>query len=160
MMKKTFKYLDKNLEFIFLCLFGIICLLSVLLQVIARVVKFSLPWTEEVCRYSFIWVTFWGMSYAIKQKNNIRFELLLKAFKGKGVNIVEIIIDIIMLFLFAVLFYLSIQFMIESAGRLAPALNISKSVVNICAPICVGVCIFREIQQLIEHFKELRREGV
>ena len=158
MLKKIYNYLDKNLEFLFLCLFGAVCLLAVMIQVVTRVLSISLPWTEEVSRYSFIWVTFWGMGYAIKQNNNIRFELLLNLFKGKGKIAVEILIDVIVLALFGVMFYFSILFVRDSVGRLAPALNISKNIVNISAPICFGVCVLREVQQIVGHIKALGKK--
>lgn len=155
-MKKTLKYLDDNLEMILLCFFGAICLLSVLLQIIARVAKVSLPWTEEVCRYSFIWITFIGMSFAIKHKINISFEMISSRLKGKVRIVYNIVVDVLEIAMFAIVFWLSIKFVESSVGRLAPALNISKNIVNISAPIGVGLCVIRLVQDIVDNCKALK----
>ena len=155
-MKKTLKYLENNLEMILLCFFGAICLISVLLQIVARVTKISLPWTEEVSRYCFIWITFVGMSFAIKHKINISFEMISSRLKGKTRIIYNIVVDVLEIVMFAIVFWLSIQFVEKSAGRLAPALNISKNIVNISAPIGVGLCILRLIQDIVDNCKALK----
>lgn len=157
-MKKTLKYLNDNLEMILLCFFGAICLIAVLLQITARVSKVSLPWTEEVCRYSFIWITFIGMSFAIKNKINISFELISSRLKGKVRIVYNIVVDVLEIVMFAVVFWLSIQFVESSVGRLAPALNISKNIVNVSAPIGVALCILRLVQDIVDNCKSLKNK--
>jgi len=47
------------------------------LQVIMRYVfKASLAWSDEFSRYCFVWLTFMGMSYAIKNRCHIRIDIL------------------------------------------------------------------------------------
>lgn len=156
-MKKTLKFLNDNLEMVLLCFFGAICLIAVLLQISARVTKVSLPWTEEVCRYSFIWITFIGMSFAIKHKINISFELISGRLHGKARTIYNIVVDLLEIVMFVIVFWLSIQFVESSAGRLAPALNISKNIVNISAPIGIALCIFRLVQDILENCRALKK---
>lgn len=157
-MKKVLSYLDKNIELVFIYFFGAICLVAVALQILARIMNVSIAWTEEVCRYSFVWVCFLGMSYGIKEKLHIRFELLLGAFKGKGRIIMELFIDLVLLVLFCMVFYFSIYFVKASAGRLAPALNISKNIVNVSAPVGFVLCILRTVQDIAGRVALLRRK--
>lgn len=45
------------------------------MQVVGRYVFNSTPeWTEELARYLFIWLIFWGASYAAQQGSHIRIE--------------------------------------------------------------------------------------
>ena len=148
MLKKICHYLDDNIEYMFLCFFGLICLISVLLQIITRTFRVSLPWTEEVSRYCLVWITFWGMSYGSKRRGHIRFELLLNSMNGKARIISEIFISLFLLVIYSFVFYYSIKF-VKSSGQLAPALNISKNIVNISAPIGIGFCILRTLQQIV-----------
>ena len=159
-MKKTLKFLNDNIEMVLLCFFGAICLVAVLLQIIARLTKVSLPWTEEVCRYSFIWITFIGMSFAIKHKINISFELISSRLKGKIRIAYNIAVDVLEIIMFTIVLWLSIRFVESSVGRLAPALNISKNIVNVSAPIGVALCIFRLVQDILENCRALKKTNL
>ena len=47
------------------------------MQVVMRYVfRSSLAWSEELSRYFFIWMTFLGISYAIKKRTHLRIDLL------------------------------------------------------------------------------------
>lgn len=59
----------------------------------------ALAWPEELSRYLFIWFTFLGMSYSIKNKSHIRIDILELSFP-KLQKSLEIIGDVIF-FLFA-----------------------------------------------------------
>ena len=154
MLKKIYQYLDDNIEYMFLCFFGLICLISVSLQIITRTFRISLAWTEEVSRYCLVWITFWGMSYAIKRKGHICFELILNLMKGRGRIFIEIIIALLQMVIYSFVFYFSIKF-VKSSGQLAPALNVSKNIVNISAPVGLGFCIVRTLQQVISLIKKI-----
>lgn len=155
MLKKVYHFLDENIEFIFLCFFGAICLLSVLLQIVTRLLSRSLPWTEEVSRYAFIWVTFWGLSYAQHKGNHIRFDLLRAKLSDRGKCLLDILIDIIQIAIFAFVLYLSVPFLASAANRLAPALNITKNIVNVSCPVGLAFCVMRLIQDIIRNGRSL-----
>ncbi len=63
-----------------------ICLLCMLLltpiifvNIITRFVfGYSIAWSSEVARYSFIWMTFMGMAVALKDDSHAKIDLLIK----------------------------------------------------------------------------------
>jgi TRAP-type C4-dicarboxylate transport system permease small subunit len=51
---------------------------SVFLQVVSRfVLKYPLPWTEEVSRISFVYSIFVGATIAVRQKTHLNIDVLL-----------------------------------------------------------------------------------
>ncbi len=50
----------------------------VFLQVICRFVRISTPWTDEMARFCFIYITFLGSVAAMRNENNIVIDVLLE----------------------------------------------------------------------------------
>lgn len=86
-MKKVLYYLDHYLEEAILSCFVAYFVFATALQVFARLVlKVSMPWTEETARYTLIWMTFLGSSFAAKRGTHIRVDILETSIhKGRGV---------------------------------------------------------------------------
>ena len=66
-MKKILKWLDDNIE-LYICVFLMSFMtLLVFVQVVMRYVfNNSLSWSEELARYTFIWLIYIGISYGCK----------------------------------------------------------------------------------------------
>ncbi len=70
----------------------ILMVLVVVLQVIFRYFGNPLSWPEEVARWTMIWVTFAGASYAFKNGGLIRVEFFVnKYFKPGAQKVINII---------------------------------------------------------------------
>lgn len=74
---KQLRYLCSRFEEILMMTALSSIVIVMFLQVIMRYVfKASLSWSDEFSRYCFIWLTFLGMSYAIKNRSHIRIDIL------------------------------------------------------------------------------------
>ena len=76
-MKKIILYLDDHFEEVLLniLMWGIV--ITTTLQIVCRYVfKSPLSWSDEVCRYLFIWFTFLGISYCTQTNNHIRIDII------------------------------------------------------------------------------------
>ena len=51
----------------------------IFIQVIARyIVHNSLTWSEEIGRYTFVWITFFGTALAVKERSHVALDILIK----------------------------------------------------------------------------------
>ena len=63
----------------------------VFFQVVMRYVfQNSLSWSEELARYIFLWQTWLGASYAVKEHRHLRVEMLADRFKGRARLVFEL----------------------------------------------------------------------
>ena len=77
-MKKILKWLDDNIE-LYICVFLMSFMtLLVFVQVVMRYVfNNSLSWSEELARYTFIWLIYIGISYGCKLRKHIKIDAAL-----------------------------------------------------------------------------------
>lgn len=63
-----------------ICLIAMLILTPVVfVNVITRFVfGYSIAWSSEVARYSFLWLTFMGMAVALKEDSHAKIDLLIK----------------------------------------------------------------------------------
>lgn len=89
---KTLKFLDKHLEeFIMVLLLSSIVVIM-LFQIIRRYIfNDSLSWSEEFCRYCFIWMMFVAFSYSARLGSDLRVDALISMLPQGCRNIIEII---------------------------------------------------------------------
>ena len=92
---KAVKWLDKHLEEVILVLLLSLIVLVMLYQIVMRYVfNDSLTWSEEFCRYCFIWFMFVGFSYSIRFDLDLRVDAivnLLPVAVKKGISAVGLL---------------------------------------------------------------------
>lgn len=65
----------------------------VFIQVVMRYVfQNSLSWSEELARYIFLWLSWVGASYAVKERSHFRVEMFADLLKGKPRKIFELFV--------------------------------------------------------------------
>lgn len=78
--------------------FLLIMLFSVLLQIISRyIMRSPFPWTEELARYSYVWLTFIGVGFGIKNRNHITMTIFVEKLPIHLQHIVRLIVNIIII---------------------------------------------------------------
>lgn len=60
----------------------VVLVISVFCQITFRFFDYSIAWTEELSRYSMIWMTFLGAAYAVAARAHIGMELLVDRMEG------------------------------------------------------------------------------
>ncbi|WBW50041.1 TRAP transporter small permease [Peptoniphilus equinus] len=69
------KWLNKNIEEVILIILLIVMTSVLGIQIVARYVfNQSLSWSEELVRYLFVWSTFIGVPYCIKNESSIKVD--------------------------------------------------------------------------------------
>ena len=128
--------------------FLIVAVLAIGLQVFTRyVLNFTPPWTEELARYSNIWITMLGIGVVLRRNEHIRLDFLDVVMTEKGLTKSKIVLDAINLAVTTVFIYFVVYGgfkILKAAGRqTAPGLQISLLYVYIAVPIgCLFALLF------------------
>ena len=130
------------------CVFLIVMLTLVIIQVVARYVFDSPPfWTEEAARYCMIWSGFLGATVAFHEKLDPTIVSVDK-FNGKWIFICLQLIRAcaVITFIGPVLYY-SPAFIIRHIIRLTEALEIPMAMVVAIVPISLAIILFHLLVQ-------------
>lgn len=73
----------------------------VVIQVVCRFLHVPTPWTEEMARYLYVYITFLGSAVALKEKEHVVIDLLLSKLKKRPRKVMDGMISLLIaLFLF------------------------------------------------------------
>jgi TRAP-type C4-dicarboxylate transport system permease small subunit len=153
------KHLNNFEEYV--CVFGMATMTAVVfLQVIMRYVfSNSLSWSEEFSRYVFIWISWLGASYAVRENSHFRFKMLADKLEGNARRCLELFV---LLAWFTFCFFLAwygtrlVLFLI-ARGQISAAMEIPMSLPYAAVPIGVGCMCIRLIIEMWKVIKEMTK---
>jgi TRAP-type C4-dicarboxylate transport system permease small subunit len=158
---KLLKWLDENFEIsICIILMSFMTLLLFVQVVMRRVFSHSLYWSEELARYVFIWLIYFGISYGAKIIKHIRIEAFLSVFPKKIRPFIVILGDFLF-FVFAVFIIFTSFDLIQKQMMLkqeSPAIHMPIAVVYAAPFVGFTLTAIRQVQAIIFRVKELRKE--
>ena len=157
---KILRWLDRHTEEVLLVLFSAIMVAVIFLQVVMRQFDSSLSWSEELARYSFIWLVYIGISYGVKKDRHIKVDVLLLMLTNKGKIILTIIANLLFIAfaIFVIRYGFDIAMQLLAFGQRSPANQIPMGYIYLAAPVGMGLTLIRLVQNLIKHFKALKHE--
>lgn len=151
---KVIKWLDEHLEETFLVIFLVLISVVCLLQVLSRRIEWlSIPWTDEFCRFMWIWSVFVSIPFTIRKGSMLRVSVVLDLMPETLRKVINIVVDVIVVASMGLLFYYSIgvvQARFDS-GETSPAMLWSMGVIYSMMLICYGLGVVRGVQQAIIH---------
>jgi len=154
MLEKTARILEHMVNRIATVLFSVI-FITMLLQIFFRYMLDSpLVWTEELCRYLFIWTCFLGWTIALRRKSHIRisyFIELLPYSLGKMVTFVFQLL--IFVFLIQLLRY-GIAMTARSFSVPTITLFFSWAYVYLAVPLSAAIMLLYSVVDVIDLFRE------
>jgi TRAP-type C4-dicarboxylate transport system permease small subunit len=131
---KSFQHRVSKVVNVAVILLFVILIVSCVVQVFSRyVLNNSYRWTEELARYSFIWVHFFGTSICLRTKSHATITFLRDAFPPKIRNFVNLLISIILLVVSAVLLYGGIKLATLTNTQMSTGIKIPMSYVYVSA---------------------------
>ncbi len=119
--------LNRIAEYLLIVLVGTISILIFVQVVFRYVFNHSIYWSEEVGRYLLIWITFVGASVGFKRKAHVGIDFLYERARGAIKDYLNIIIEIFILLLSAVMLIYGIKLSIFVRFQLSPALFLPMS---------------------------------
>lgn len=153
---KALKWGYAHAEEVLLSIFLTAIVLISGVQVVARYAfNNSLTWSEELCRYLYVWSGFMTVSYCIRSGSIIKIDTVVMFLPKVVQKILDVITSIISFAIVGLLFKSSLGVVgnVIATGQLTSAMQIPIWIVYLCAP--VGYC-FIEIR-LVEHLIRIFR---
>ena len=154
---KRLKWVYQNIEEILLSIFLTVLVCVSGIQVVARYVfNNSLTWSEELCRYLYVWSGFITVGFAIKHASIIKIDTLVTVLPENIRKILDVVTSLITIFIVGVLFTGGVSVVAEvvRTGQLTPAMRIPIWIVYLCAPVGYGIIELRMIEHLISIFRK------
>ena len=129
-MKALTSFFDKVLKLI-----TVICVVAMSLLVFSNVVSryifdSSIPWANEMSRFFFVWLVFFGAIEALKSNEHMAVDLLVRKLPKTVRKILFVLIDVIILILLYMIFDGSIKITQMSITSPAPATGIPYAFTN------------------------------
>lgn len=149
---KIVRMINEKFEYWLLVLLSAVTVVVVFAQVICRLTAQSLPWSEELARYCFIWMVCLGTSYAVKDNKLTNVDLLVSRFGRKPRRVIALLVNLLLLAFSAVVVYYgasSVARMLRF-GQRSPALRIPKGYIYMAAPVGFGLAGLRTLQNLVK----------
>ncbi|WP_162341183.1 MULTISPECIES: TRAP transporter small permease [Cyclobacterium] len=153
MMKTNFPLLDKILGH-FVSLSFMVMIAVVLLQVVAR---YALPWapnwTEELARFSFIYLVSVGAALSIKDQGYVSVNTFLDRLSPKAKARMQAVILLFILIIMGTQFIFSLPLMDIVSLQKSPALNLNMAFMYAAMAI---MGLFTSLYALLELLKKLK----
>lgn len=135
---------------------------AVMVQVTVRFVltafeiNISAPWTEEIARYTLIWMVFLGAAIGVRHARMIALEFgVRKMPQGVGVPIRYAVMIMSMSF-FGLLFWVGIDFLELGRSERSPVLGITRDYVYWAMPVGMVLMILNSLALIVETMLEGR----
>ena len=159
-LSKVVKMIIRASEWI---LIGLLAMSIVIigLQVFFRyVIASTIPWTEQLARYMFIWMTMLCLPVLFYRGQTMAFTLIFDAMPRILQTIIDTVIIVIALTFVCYYSWHSLQYCIETGDRLAAGLRIPINLVYAAQPvggfILSLVLLDQGVNKLIEFIKRCR----
>lgn len=158
-MKMIIRWLDEHFEeMVLIILLLMIAGLSGMQVVMRKIFHNPLTWSEELCRFCFVWSGFLGIGYSIRNGSIIRINTVVGMVPAMVQKIMNLAANIISLIFFLFFFLTSIETIkkVAASGQISPALEIPISILYMGAMIGFLLAIIRVLQSI---YKEIRRKA-
>ncbi len=153
------RWLDKHLEEYILVILSIFTVVVIFSQVVLRYIfSSSLPWSEEIARYAFIWMIYVGVSYGVKRQKHLSVDVITMLFNDRGKIIINIISNILFLIFALVITYYGID-IVGRITRESAALEIPMEYVYLALVVGMILTSIRLIQNIYKDYIKLKNNG-
>lgn len=126
-------------------------------QVVARyALHNSLSWSEEIGRYTFVWITFFGTALAVRERSHVALDNLVKKLPVPLYKVILLFGYVLMIIFSAVLAYEGWQILQLGAFQVSAATQMPMKYVYIALPVG-GVLII--LYLLKNFFEDMRNRG-
>ena len=143
---KAFDKVLENIERWIGIIFVFAMALAILLQVVFRLASIQVSWTEELARYLFISITYYGAVYAFRKHKHLKVEVI-EAFVGhKGKLILRLITNISSIIFCIIMTYIMFEYFVYLGkfNQVSPVMHLDIRLVYF-APLFFGIMSLYEL---------------
>jgi TRAP-type C4-dicarboxylate transport system permease small subunit len=154
-MDKPMRILEKAMEYLVASIMFFLVTI-VFIQVLFRyVVQTSLPWTEEMARYLFVWLVFIAASVCVKKEAHLGIDVIVVHFSPRVQRHLYTLSLVVSLVFSIVVVYKGYDLLTRSGRQISPMLHIPMSLVYVIIPISYMVICLVLLWQI---FRSVKRE--
>lgn len=161
-MEKNEGILGQTIGFLTKLLNGILAILLALMVIIVfsnvigrYFLGSSLAWSEEVSRFLFIWLVFFGAILAYINDEHLALDILTKVLPKKGSQLIAVIADLLVIYALSLITIGGYKITVENMTWLSPAASIPYGYVYIVVPFTGSILIIQAVLKIFRHVKAL-----
>jgi len=144
------KGLDRVLQLASVALFALLVLVVVWQVFTRQVLNSPSAWTEELARYTFVWVGLFATALVFSERGHIAVDFVVKKFSPAAQKVVAVVVQLaIIFFAVAVLVYGGIRAANGAWNQSLSALPTQVGVMYLAMPICGAMIAFYAIYHLL-----------
>jgi TRAP-type C4-dicarboxylate transport system permease small subunit len=129
--------------------------ITVLIGVFSRYLLNSpVRWTEEVARYTMIWMGLLGMSLALKRDEHIGVEFFVTRLPRPLQVLISFVVKVLVAYYLFVLFKQGLKMALDARRQVSPAMRISMVWPLLAVPVAAGLTL---IQLLLTTIASIRK---
>ena len=154
------KILDGIERYLTAILFAVMCVV-LLLQIVFRVAKNPLSWSEEIARYLFVWIIYLAASRAMATEKHLTVDILPLLLKGRAKVVLHIVSTLLTLALFVGLLYAGSLVLpnLLVKTQFSPATHINMFFVYLAPTVGAVLMTIRTLQILVRDIKKMTSSG-
>ena len=142
---RLFYLLNHTEEIVIVAMFALMVAV-IFLQVIMRYVfSNSLSWSEELGKFLFVWISWMGISLGQREGEHIKITMLTDRLPFRLAQIVNIISDIVVIIICAVIFYYGVELVVAQGNVPYAGIKISTSWGYLAVVLGCGLMILRTL---------------
>lgn len=145
--------LDRLLRWLLVLLLGVLTA-SVFLQVLVRfVLKYPLPWTEEVSRLSFVYSIFVGATIAVREKTHINVDVVLVALPARIARAMKLLGTALVAVFLCFVIWQGVVFIRATGIQMTPVLQIPFRHLYLVIPVSGALMLLYLILGAVDEFR-------
>jgi TRAP-type C4-dicarboxylate transport system permease small subunit len=158
---KVLRWLDAHFEEFILCV--ILCVIAIVMftQIILRnVFSSSLSWSDELCRYLFVWMGGLGVAFATKNESHLRMDILPIMVPAQKVPL-QVMCDIVLIVIAVLLLNGSIPFFqnLAKTNQVSAAMQLPMKWVYMSMAVGFSLTILRVVLKYVKLLVKWLQKG-
>lgn len=160
-MKLVFKSIERIEEVVALAF------LSIMIVVMITQVSFrffnlsSLTWSDELCRFLFIWITFIGASLVVKKSEHLGVSVLIDRFNDKPKLVINAFVVLISAIFCSIVAYEGYKTAISQleTGQLSASMSIPMGSITLAIPIGATLVLIAILEKIYNQWNNWRQKA-
>lgn len=138
-------------------LLTVMCLV-IIVQVIFRGLKMSLPWSEEFSRYVMIYIVFLGTGYAVRFDLLMSVKILWEKVPPAAVRFLSLLVNCLMAIFFLMILVYGIEILGTVQNQTSPAMQLPMSFPYGAIPAGSALMLLNSIAVIVEDITGKKNE--
>lgn len=145
----------------FLAALMFIMMIDIFAAVVVRyVLHTALNFSEELGRYTFVWIVFIGMARCVASDAHVALDLLLNALNGNMVKYLKTVIYVFCMSFFTALTIAGWKICELGSRQKSATMRIPMNYIYLCIPICGILSLFFLVLKVYRLYNSVKEEKV